>query len=92
MFCYNELMHEFIKMDIFFFVSTIAVVAITTGVVMLMIRLTGLIAALERLSDELKDKAGDIGEEAEEILEHIRESFVFRLIFGGKTRRRTKKK
>ncbi len=85
-------METLMKADIFFFVTTICVVAVAVAIIYLIIRLSSFMQTLENLAEELKDKAGDIGEEAEEMLERIKDSFVFRLIFGAKKTKSRKKK
>lgn len=85
-------METIMKADIFFFVTTVCVLAVSVFVVILLIRLTTFMKTLTTLSNELKDKAGSIGEEAEEMLERIRESFVFQLLFGRKKSKSKKKK
>lgn len=84
-------MESIMKADIFFFVTTICVVGVAASIIYLVIRLSSFMKMLERLAEELKDKAGDIGEEAEEMLERIKDSFVFRLLFGQKKRKGKKK-
>lgn len=85
-------METIMKADIFFFVTTICVLAVSVFVIILLVRLSTFMKTLTLLSNELKDKAGSIGDEAEEMLERIRESFVFQLLFGRKKSKPKKKK
>lgn len=79
------------KADIFFFVTTLCVVFVSIAVIVFLVRLSNLTKTLTILANDLKEKAGSLGAEAEEMLESIKDSFIFRLFFGG-SKKRTKKK
>lgn len=70
------------KADIFFFVATLCVVFISVAVGIFLIRLSMFTKSLHVMAEELREKAGDIGDEAEEMLERIKDSFIYRLMFG----------
>ncbi len=76
-------METFIHADIFFFVTTLCVILISVTLAVFLIRLSMFTKALHNMAEELREKAGDIGDEAEEMLERIKDSFVYRLVFGG---------
>ncbi len=79
--------------DIFFFFTTICVVLISVSVMFFFIRLGMLTKALHKMAEELREKAGDLSDDAEEMLEQIKDSFIYRLIFGsGKKKTKVKKK
>ena len=84
-------MQTLIHADIFFFVTTICVVFISIAIIFLAVRLAIFVKKITVMAEELRGKAGAIGEEAEEILEQIKDSFIFRLFFGAKKRKAAKK-
>lgn len=85
-------MTEFMKMDIFFFVTTVCVVFMALFVIVFLAYLSRFLKKMTDLAEEVKEKAGDIGEEAEEVLERIKESFIFRLLFPRAKKKRGKKR
>ncbi len=80
------------KADIFFFVTTICVVLISGAIIYLLIRASAFMTSLRELADKLKEKADDVGQEAEELLERMEDSLIFRLVFGGRKKSTRKKK
>lgn len=87
-------MNTLIHADIFFFISSIGFIILFALFVIALVYLIKLIRSLHRTIEMLKTKAKGLEEDAEELLEDVRESVVFRLIFGRKnrTRARTNKK
>ncbi len=85
-------MTEFMKMDIFFFVTTVCVVFVAIFIIVFLAYLSRFVNKMTDLAEELRHQAGEIGEEAEEFLERINESFIVRLIFGKRKKSRSKKK
>lgn len=79
------------KADIFFFVTTIAVGLFAMGALLVFFYIIRLLRSCRKLIITLENKAEDIGTEAEELMERIEESFVFRLLFP-KPKKRPKKK
>ena len=80
------------KADIFFFVTTICVVLISGAIVYLLVRASELMRSMRQLADKLKEKAEDVGQEAEELIERMQDSFIFRLLFAGSKKSRRKKR
>lgn len=81
------------KADIFFFVTTIAVVLITVGIIFAFFHLAKFIATCNRIAKNVELKAEEIGDEAKELIEDVRESFIFRLLFPkAKKKSRPKRK
>jgi hypothetical protein len=76
------------KADIFFFVTTIAVVFVTIG---LLVSFYYVVTAIRRLTDtieKIERNMKDASEDVKEMAEDVRESFLFSLLFRKK--RRTK--
>ena len=80
------------KADIFFFVTTICVVLISGAIVYLLVRASELMRSMRQLADKLKEKAEDVGQEAEELIERMQDSFIVRLLFAGSKKSRRKKR
>ncbi len=74
-------MDTLIQANIFFFITSISVIAISFFVVLLVIKLKKLVSSLNDLVDKLKNTSDYVGDEAKEIMEDIKQSPVFRLLF-----------
>jgi uncharacterized protein YoxC len=85
-------METVMKADIFFFVTTVCVIAVSFFVIIFLIKASRFMQTLRHLAEMLKDKVEDVGEETEELIEKIEESFIFRLLFSGSKRSRRKKR
>lgn len=82
-------MPNLIQADIFFFVTTLAVLAISFFVVLLLIRLRALARTLHRLVEKLSNVTDYAGEEAHELLQDIKQSSLFRFFFPRRSRKST---
>lgn len=86
-------METFMKADIFFFVTTIAVVLVTVGIICVFFHLARFLSTCNRIARNVESKAEDIGEDAKEMIADIKESFLFRLMFPKpKKKSRAKRK
>lgn len=65
-------------------------ISILFGVVL--IRVSKALKLLTGILETLKQQTSDIGQQAEEILEQIRSSFIFNMLFPKKTVRKKKQK
>lgn len=81
-------MDTVMKADIFFFVTTIAVVAFLILGSIAFWYLIKILANIKRASDKLEAEIENIGERADSLYHSIRESFLFRLLFGRKSKKR----
>ncbi len=79
------------KADIFFFVTTICVVLVSVFLIILLARLSMLMKSVRDLVEKVKDKALDVGDGMEEILERVEDSFLFNLIFPKSRKPRARK-
>lgn len=84
-------MDTFMKADIFFFVTTISVVLITIFLLIIFFHLTKFLSTCNRIAKNVETKANEIGEEAEEFLNDVRNSFLFRLFFPSSSRQKNAK-
>ena len=89
-------MNTLIHADIFFFITTIAVIILTILASIAMYYLIGALKNFKRITKNLEnriDQAGDkIGDEAEYLKNRLHESFIFNLIFAKKKAKINSKK
>lgn len=85
-------MDTFMKADIFFFVTTLAVVFISIFIIIAIVYFIRFLGACRRLTETLEEKAGELSEEAEEFLERIKGAWLFNLLFPPKKRQKKEKK
>lgn len=85
-------MESILQADIFFFVTTICMVFISILFGVVLIRVSKALKLLTGILETLKQQTSDIGQQAEEILEQIRSSFIFNMLFPKKTVRKKKQK
>lgn len=89
-------MEDFLKMDIFFGVTTVAVVVLTTLLALVLIRVFALLKKIENLTDLVTEEGEDILEDIREVRERVKQTIlglgqVFGLMRGvKKAKRRTK--
>lgn len=81
-------MDTLIKADIFFFITTIAVVIITIGISVGIYYVVRTVRKIENYADrieveirEKKEEVEDLKDDAKEIIQDIRNSFIYKLLF-----------
>lgn len=77
-------METLAKADIFFFVTTIAVVVVSIFLIILLTYTIFALRRLRRIVDIVEKNIDTASEEVKEIMTHIKESFLFNLVFGRK--------
>jgi biopolymer transport protein ExbB/TolQ len=89
-------MDTLIQADIFFFITTIAVIIFTILVSIAMYYLIGALKNFKRITKNLEhriDQVGDqISDEAEYLKNRVHDSFIFNLIFAKKKAKSNSKK
>lgn len=83
-------MESILQADIFFFVATVCMVAISVLVGVVLIRISRGIRMLTKFLEAIQTQSQDIGNQAEEILEQIQNSFIFNILFPKKKIRKKK--
>ncbi len=78
----NTLMHA----DIFFFVTTIAVIAFLVLGSIAFYYIIGILRNIKRASDKIEEKIEVASEHADDLYHSIKESFLFAMLFGKKKR------
>lgn len=77
-------METLVKADIFFFVTTIAVIVFTILIAICLYYLSGTLKNFRDITDKLKLGVNSASEHLEELIEKVEENPVFRFIFGGR--------
>jgi hypothetical protein len=80
-------MDTLIQANIFFFITSIAVIAISFFVILLVIKLKKLVTSLHGLVERLKDAGDYVGDEAKDLMEDIKQSPIFRFLFPRRKKR-----
>lgn len=83
-------MESILKSEIFFFISSISVVLITVIFVIAGFYLIKIMRNFSVISERLRDTVEGATASLEEVGDIIKESYIFRFFFGGKTRRNKK--
>jgi ABC-type multidrug transport system fused ATPase/permease subunit len=84
-------MDTLMKADVFFVITSVAVVIFTIFFIIIATHIVRFFGSVNRIIRTIEDKAGDVTKEAKEALVDIRESFLFRLFFPHKTRKKKQK-
>ncbi len=79
-------MDTLVQANIFFFISSISVIAVSFVVILLVLKLRKLVGSLHVLVDKLKNTGDYVSDEAKELVEDIKQSPIFRLIFPRRKR------
>lgn len=79
------------KADIFFFVSTIAVTIFIIFFILLSIQLMRFFHLCNQILKQIESTAGELSQDAKEMIEEVRESFLFRLLFFKRSKTKRKK-
>lgn len=79
------------KADIFFFVTTIAVVLISIFLILVLAYVAKFIHTCNRIARNVEMKADEIGEDVGEMIQDVRESFLFRLMFPKAKKKKSSK-
>ncbi|MDQ5883356.1 MAG: hypothetical protein QG654_269 [Patescibacteria group bacterium] len=80
-------METLVQANIFFFITSLSVIAVSFFVILLVLKLRKLVGSLHLLVDKLKNTSDYVGEEAKDLVEDIKQSPVFRLLFPRRKKR-----
>lgn len=81
-------MESLMKSEIFFFVTTLSIVIVTTFFVIIGVYIIKIVKNFAHMSDALKKTVDDADNEIRGISEQVRESPIFSFIFGKKKRKK----
>ena len=80
-------MEPFLKLDIFFFITSIAVGIVTVFLAIIGYRLIRILKDVEDITNTLKSTVSSAQSELADIGERVTESSLFRFIFGKRSRK-----
>ncbi|MBX4189381.1 hypothetical protein KW785_02180 [Candidatus Parcubacteria bacterium] len=83
-------METLIHADIFFIVTTAAVVLVTAGLIVTFIYIVRAARRLEEYADRIGHDLKETGDEVRDMAAEVRESFLFNLLFKKKRRSKDK--
>ncbi len=72
------------KADIFFFISSIAVVVVSVGILIVGYYIVHSLRRIEKFAERLEERIADTSDEVKAMGENIKESFIYNLIFKKK--------
>ncbi|MDD5083401.1 MAG: hypothetical protein PHT88_00490 [Candidatus Moranbacteria bacterium] len=78
-----------IHADTFFFISSVGFVVLTTLIAAGLLYIIGILRSVKRITDKIENGLDTVGEDMQELVSDLRESRVFRMIFGGRKRNDT---
>jgi hypothetical protein len=87
-------MDTFLKMDIFFFITSVAVIIVTTIIIMAGYRIVRILKNIEHVTETLRNTVHSAESEMADIGERVTDSALFTFIFGkkkSKAKRETKR-
>ncbi len=80
-------METLVQANIFFFITSIAVLVISFFVIVLLIKLRRLVSSVNALVEKLKNTSDYMGEEAKDLIDDIKQSPIFRFMFPRRKKR-----
>jgi hypothetical protein len=80
----NTLAHA----DIFFFISSIGFIVLASLGIVVLVYVVGILKRIRKISEKIGDNVEDISSDAKEFVRDIRDSAIYRMLFG---RKKTKK-
>lgn len=84
-------METFMKADIFFFITTIAVVVLTIFVAITLYYVIQILANFRKISDIMRGGAENVEESIKEVSENLANNPFIKMFFGRKTKKKNKK-
>jgi len=83
-------MDTLIKADIFFFITTIAVVFVSIFFIIALYYMATAFRRMRMLFDKVEENIDTANVHVKEIIDQIKESFLFNILFGKKARKKKK--
>jgi len=79
-----------IHADIFFFISSVGFVVVTFVMLVGLVYIISILRRVDRITKKIETGIGTMEEHTREFVSDLRESIVFRVLFGGRKKRNTK--
>ena len=83
-------MNTLIHADVFFFITSIAVVFVSAFLIIALYYFISMLRRLRNLSEKLKENIGEASEDVQEMAEQIKESPIFNFLFPKKRKKKKK--
>lgn len=80
-------MNTLIHADVFFFVTTIAVILVTTSLVIALFFLSRVLARFESIAKKIEENVTSVSDDIVEMTAQVRESSLFNFLFPKKYKR-----
>ncbi len=77
-------MENLIHADVFFFISSIGFMIIGILAIIIMIKIMHITATFSRIAKKVERDIDAIGDTTKEIVEEMRDSLLYRLLFSGR--------
>ena len=84
-------MDSILRSEIYFFISSISVIIITVILIIIGFYLIKIMRNFSIISERLKETVDGTATSLEEVGDSIKESYLFRLFFGGSKRKKNRK-
>jgi len=81
-------MSSFLQMQIFFFISSVGFILLFLLVAILLLYLIRATSAFSRIMEKAEKDIDKLGDTTKEMLEDLRDSIIFKFLFGKKKKRR----
>lgn len=85
-------MENLIHADVFFFISSIGFIIIGIFVIIIMIKIINIMTIFSRIIKKVEKDINTIGDVTKEIVEEMRSSLLYRLLFSGRKKIHKKSK
>lgn len=76
-----------IHADIFFFIASIGFIVITLLIAVGLVYVIRILRGVRRITDKIEQGINTAEEDVKELISDLRESSIFRMIFGGRKRK-----
>lgn len=78
-----------IHADIFFFISSIGFTIVTIALLIGLFYIIRVVRSVDRITTKIEEGIDTVGDDAKNLISDLRDSVVFRMIFGGRKRKMT---
>ncbi len=80
-------MTEIMKSEIFFFIASIGFTIVAIAIIILIIYLIKAVRSFNALVDRMENEIDNLGDTAIDLVDDIRSSFIYKMIFNPKKKR-----
>lgn len=88
---YTVSMDTLINANIFFFISSVGFIVLGVLAIVALVHIIHILEAFARISKKIENDVNSIGDTTKEMIEEMKDSMVYRFLFGA-SKKKTKKK